>query len=87
MHKRLHLREQDYWLYPIIFLSIVAAAAAVYASVIVYRAPVLILAIAGMWFSFNKIKRDYSLNHARMALTAWLITAGILAWAAYVLTN
>ena len=87
MFKYTHIREEDYWLFPIILLNIVAIAASVYASVLVYRLPALVFAILGVWFTSSKIGNGYSRPRARFHIAITVILGLLLAWLIYVLTN
>lgn len=87
MFKYKHLREEDYWLYPIGFFTVLATALVFYASVMTFRGPAIVISAFGLWFSFNKIKNGYSLRRARTSLVLQLIISAILAYGLYVLTN
>jgi hypothetical protein len=81
------IRENDYWIYPIIFFNILFVTVALYASVLQFRGPAVVLGFLGIWFTSNKIQRDYSLARARIHVALTLSAAGFVAWVTYLLTN
>jgi len=87
MLKFTRIREEDYWLYPIVLLNIVAVAVSVYASVLLYRGPALVFAVLGIWFTSSKVGNGYSRPRARVHIAITIILGLLLAWLIYVLTN
>lgn len=87
MHKHAFIREQDEWMYFLDVFIAAAGAATIYASVITFRGPAILITAFGLWFTFNKLKRDYSLNKARTHLFALILASFALAYLVYLLTN
>lgn len=87
MFKIQHIREEDYWLFPIVFLNILAGAVTVYASVITFRLPALIVFLLGLWFTSNKIRRDYSSARARIHIGGTILSSLLFALFVHLLTN
>lgn len=85
--KAMVLREEDYWLYPIIFFNVIFGAAAIYASVLMFRAPALVLFCAGLWFSSSKVRSGYSARAAKMHVALTIVLSLIAAFLFYELTN
>lgn len=81
------IREEDYWLYPIVLINIVCIAIATYASVLVYRAPAIIIGFLGIWFTSTKFRDGYSRKRARVHVGLTLLVGLALAIVVYVLTN
>lgn len=82
-----HIREEDYWIYPIVLINILSMVAAVFASVITFRAPAIILAFLGTWFTFSKVRRSYSLGRARLHVALTIFSALVIMWLLYLFTN
>ena len=87
MLKYERIREEDYWLFPIIFIDILAGAIAIYASVLTFRVPALIIFCLGLWFTFNKIQRDYSPKRGRIHVASTVLLSALLTLGVHVLTN
>jgi|GEM_PF-5470403 len=87
MFKVERIKEEDYWVFPIVFVNIVSGAAAIWSSVPMFRVPPLLIAIFGNWFVFRKISRSYSPARARIHLTSVIVFTLLGAWIFYVLTN
>ncbi len=87
MTKFEHIREADYWIFPISFFNVVFVAIAFYASVLMFRGPAIILAALGIWFTSSKIRRDYSDGRARFHIASTLVVASLLTLAVHFLTN
>lgn len=80
-------REEDYWLFPVVALNILFGAIAIYASVLTYRAPALILFCFGLWFTSGKIRKGYTQTRARVCIVSTIILSLLLALFIYELTN
>jgi hypothetical protein len=87
MLKYTRIREEDYWIYPIVFITAIAGGIAVWASVLMFRGPALLIAALGLWFTSNKVRRDYSLARAKIHVVTIVLSAVLLALATYLLTN
>jgi hypothetical protein len=87
MFKHEHIREEDYWIYPIVFINVLAGGIAIWASVILFRGPALAVAALGIWFTSSKVRRDYSPARARLHITLTVLASVLLAWFTYALTN
>lgn len=87
MFKSLHIREEDYWVFPIVFINILAGGVAIYASVLTFRLPALIIFCLGLWFTSNKIRRDYSPKRARIHVASTILLSALLTLGVHVLTN
>jgi hypothetical protein len=87
MLKRNRLREEDYWIFPIVFFSVFFAGVVIYAGVYIFRLPALTLASLGYWFIYSKIRRDYSLRKAKIYLLFMLILGIGLGLFSHFLTN
>ena len=87
MSKYVRLREDDYWIYIIDFINVVAGSIVVYAGVNTYRVPALIVFCLGLWFTSNKMRRDYSPIRGRIRVAVTILLALILAFIVYLLTN
>lgn len=81
------IREEDYWIYPIVIINIVCIAVAVYASVLTYRAPAVILGALGIWFTSSKYREGYSDARARVHIAFTVVGGLALALLIYILTN
>jgi hypothetical protein len=82
-----HIREEDYWLFPVVFINVVCVVVAVYASVLAFRGPALILGFFGLWFTSSKVRNGYSAKRARIHIGLTLLFGLILALAIHLLTN
>ena len=80
-------REEDYWLFPIVALNIAFGAAAVYASVVTFRAPAIVLFCLGLWFTSSKVSKGYSADRARVHIAATIVLSLLLALFIHLLTN
>ncbi len=87
MAKFQHIREEDYWIFPISFFNVLFVTLALYASVLLFRGPAVVLAFLGIWFTSNKIRHDYSDARARFHIATTIIMAIILALSIHFLTN
>ncbi|MDB5182948.1 MAG: hypothetical protein JWO47_732 [Candidatus Saccharibacteria bacterium] len=87
MYKLEHIREEDYWLFPIVFINIVCVAVAVYASVLMFRAPAIVLGFLGIWFTSSKVRKGYSAKRAQIHIGLTLFFGLLLAYVIYLLTN
>lgn len=87
MAKFQHIREADYWIFPIAFLNVLFVTIALYASVLMFRGPAVVAAFLGIWFTSNKIRIDYSNFRARFHIITTLLVAILLALSVHFLTN
>lgn len=87
MAKNERLREDDYWIYIIDVINIAAGAVLVYAGVNKYRIPSLIVLCIGLWFTSNKMRRDYSPRRGRIRIGVTIVLALLAALVVYLLTN
>ena len=87
MFKHERIREEDYWLFLIVFINILSGGIAMYASVLTFRLPALILFCLGLWFTSNKIRRDYSPKRGRIHVVSTILLSALLTLGVHVLTN
>lgn len=87
MNKNTPLRPDDHWLYIIDVINIVAGCIIVYVGVNSYRIPALIVFCLGLWFTSNKMRRDYSPRRARIRVAVTIVLALLLALVVYLFTN
>jgi hypothetical protein len=87
MLKLIQMREEDYWIFPIIGLTTVAVGFAMYASVFMFRGPALVCAGLGLWFIYAKMARSYSVKRARYHVAATIGIAALLTYVMYFLTK
>ena len=85
--KQLVLREEDYWLLPVSILTEIFIAAALYASVLMFRLPVVILSAVGLWFTTIKVRKGYGGRHARYHLVVVLTLGALFFTVLFLLTN
>jgi len=85
--KRSYVKEEDYWVFPLSFLNVLLLAVAFYASVIVFRAPTLILGVLGNLLVYKKLERSYSRGRALFHLCLSVsLSIGLAVWF-YFITN
>ncbi|CAN5371114.1 hypothetical protein BH10PAT3_BH10PAT3_3780 [soil metagenome] len=87
MFKYERIRKVDYWIFLVIIFNVICGGAAVYASVPTFRVPAIIGFSLGLWFTSNKMRRDYSPGRARFHVFAVIIMSLLFAWLVYVVTN
>lgn len=87
MMQKVRIRDEDYWIFTVLFLNVVCGAAAIYVGVLVYRLLSLILYLFTLWLLMNKIRRDYSLGWARIFVGISIMTSLVVAYFGYILTN
>lgn len=87
MAKFQHIREADYWIFPISFFNVLFVTIALYASVLMFRGPAIIAAFLGIWFTSNKVRLDYSDFRARFHIATTILMGIMLALAVHFLTN
>ena len=82
-----HIREEDYWLFPIVLFNVIFGVVAIYASVPMFRVPGIVLYCLGLWFTSAKIRRSYSAGRARIHIGLTILLVLIATLVAYLLTN
>lgn len=87
MIKYERIREEDYWMFPIVFFNILCGVIAIYASVPNFRVPGIIGFCLGLWFTSAKVRRSYSEQRARIHVGATVLAVLLLTWLVVVLTN
>jgi hypothetical protein len=87
MLKYERIREEDYWMFPIVLFNVLCGVVAIYASVPAFRVPGILGFCLGLWFTSNKVRRDYSPTRARMHVAGTVVLSLLLTWFVFVLTN
>jgi hypothetical protein len=87
MIKLTFLREEDYWIFPLSIISVVALAFMIYSSIFSQRLPAAVIGLGLLWFTTVKIKEGYSSKRAKLHFGLTLLCSGLFLLLAYILTN
>lgn len=85
--KELAIREEDYWLIPLSGITVLFVAFTIFASVLTFRVPALLISALGLWFTTAKINKGYGKKHARVHIASILVLGFLLFFIGFILTN
>jgi hypothetical protein len=85
--KNLKLREADYWVYALSLVNVIILGSGLWVGTLKMRLPLLAVGGLCLWFTANKIARDYTPHRARFHIAVIVLAACLLGLSMYLLMN